>query len=65
MARMRSIPKAAEEMRAKDPDTCVSAIVLRSWVKKGVIPSVKTGKNFLIDMDNLETYLSGANGACG
>lgn len=57
MARMRSIPKAVEEIRKKDPETCVSESVLRRWVKSGTIPSVKTGKNFLVNLDALEAYM--------
>lgn len=57
MARMRSIPKAVEEIKAKDPETCVSESVLRRWVKSGAVPSVKTGKNFLVNLDALEAYL--------
>ena len=34
MARMRSLPKAAEELKAKDPETDVSYWVLRRWVKE-------------------------------
>ena len=26
MAKMRSIPKAVEEIREKDPETCISAV---------------------------------------
>lgn len=58
MARMRSIPKAVEEIKAKDADTCVSESVLRRWVKNGTIPSIKTGKNFLVNLDVLEAHLN-------
>ncbi len=33
--RMRSLPKAAEELRQNDPDTCVTLGVLRRLVKEG------------------------------
>ncbi len=59
MAKMRSLPKAVEEIRAKDPETCISVCVLRRWAKEGKVPTVKTGKNFLINMDALEAYMSG------
>lgn len=61
MARMRSIPKAVEEIRAKDPETCISMCVLRRWVKEGKVPSRKTGKNYLVNVDALETYMSGGD----
>lgn len=51
MARMRSLPKAAEELKMKDPGTCISLCVLRRWVKEKKIPSVRTGKNYLVNMD--------------
>lgn len=57
MAKMRSLPKAVEEIKAKDPDTCITLHVLRRWVKEGTVPSVKTGKNFLINLDALENYM--------
>lgn len=59
MARMRSLPKAAEELKAKDPETDVSYWVLRRWVKEKKIPSVKTGRNSLVDMDKLEAFMEG------
>lgn len=59
MAKMRSVPKAVEEIRAKDPETCISVCVLRRWVKEGKVPSRKTGKNYLVNMDALEAYMAG------
>lgn len=59
MARMRSLPKAAEELKMKDPGTCISLCVLRRWVKEKKIPSVRTGKNYLVNMDALETFMEG------
>ena len=67
MAKMRSIPKAVEEIRAKDPETCISLCVLRRRVKEGKVPSRKTGKNYLVNMDALEAYMAGggvANADC-
>ena len=63
MAKMRSIPKAVEEIRAKDPATCISVCVLRRWVKEGKVPTVKTGKNFLVNLDALEAYMAGGGPA--
>ena len=59
MARMRSLPKAVDELRERDPETCISLCVLRRWVKEGKVKSVKTGKNFLVNMDTLERYMEG------
>ena len=63
MAKMRSIPKAVEEIREKDPATCISVCVLRRWVKEGKVPSRKTGKNYLVNMDALEAYMAGGGAA--
>lgn len=63
MARMRSLPKAVDELRERDPETCISLCVLRRWVKEGKVKSVKTGKNFLVNMDNLEAYMAGGDSA--
>ncbi len=59
MARMRSLPKAAEELKEKDPGTDISYWILRRWVKERKIPSVQTGRNHLIDMDKLEAFMEG------
>lgn len=59
MATMRTIPKAAAELKKKDPDTPVSAAVLRRWVKAGKIPSVKAGAYPLLNMEALETFMEG------
>ena len=56
---MRGLPKAVGELRAKDPETCISVCVLRRWAKEGKVKSVKTGKNFLVNMDTLERYMEG------
>lgn len=58
MARIRTIPKAVEEIKAKDPGTCITLNALRQWVRQGLVPSAKAGKNSLVDMDNLEAFLS-------
>lgn len=55
---VRSIPKAVEYIRQRDPDSCISICVLRRWVKEGKVPAVKTGKNFLVNMDDLERFLA-------
>lgn len=52
MARMRSLPKAAEELKEKDPGTDISYWILRRWVKERKIPSVQTGRNRLIDIES-------------
>ncbi len=55
--RMRTIPKAAAEIREKDPKTHLTLTTLRRLVKTGVIPVVQAGKSPLINMNNLERYM--------
>lgn len=59
MAKIRTLPKAVEEYREKDPGSCITLNALRQWVKLGYIHSTRAGKNFLIDMDELDAFLSG------
>ena len=59
MPRMRTLPKALEELRKEDPGTSVTITQMRRWAKSGKIVTVKAGKNFLCDLDSLETFLSG------
>lgn len=60
MPRIRTIPKAVKEIQAKDPDTYITVARLRKWVKEGRIPTVPDNGTFaLIDLDQLEKFLSG------
>lgn len=61
MARIRTIPKAVEEIRAKDPGTCVNPTALRRWVKEGKVKSFNGGKSPLVDLDEVERMVSGAD----
>lgn len=61
MARIRTIPKAVEEIKAKDPGSCVTLNALRQWVRQGAIQSTKAGKNFLVDLDEVERMVAGAD----
>lgn len=58
-ARMRFVEQAIEELKRLDPDTPVSARMVRSLVKSGKIPSVPVGNGTrrLINLDALLEYL--------
>lgn len=56
---VRTIEKAVEELRKQDPDTPVTAYMLRRWIKSGVLPSVKSGNKYLVNMEILDQYLKG------
>lgn len=58
MAQLRTLPKAYDYYKTKDPDTALSKNYFRTLVKTGAIPSVKLGKNFLIDVETLEGYIN-------
>ena len=54
MQRLRTIDKAYDEIKARDPDTCLSRHMLRAMVNDGTIPSIKSGVRALIDLDVVE-----------
>lgn len=60
MIRMRTVNKAVEEIKAKDPETSISKNALHRWIKEGRIPAVRAGKKILVNLDALENYISGA-----
>ena len=60
MARIRTIPKAVEEIKAKDPGTSVSLTALRRWVKEGKIRYFDGGKSPLVDLDEVERMVTEA-----
>lgn len=57
--RMRTLPKAAEELKEKDPNTGLTYGTLRRWVKEGRIKSFDGGKCKLVDLDELERLVYG------
>ena len=59
MVTMRSIPKAVNECKSKDPETPVTATALRRWIKDGKVRSVTVGRTLLVNMESLEEFLSG------
>ena len=58
LPRMRTIPKAYEEVKAADPETSFTIRALRRLVKCGNIQSVRVGNKILINLDLLFDYLS-------
>lgn len=55
-------PETLEDMLTS-PDLVIKLLTalnaLRRWVKSGAVPSTKTGKNFLVDMDALSLFVAG------
>lgn len=61
MPRMRTIDQAIAWLIENDPGTALTKNGLRRLVISGQLPSVKVGQKYLIDLDVLESYLSGNN----
>lgn len=62
MATMRTIPKAVEEIKAKDPKTALTVLGLRRLVRTGELRAAKIGKRAFISMESLEAFLRGEGG---
>lgn len=58
LTRMRTIPKAFEEIKALDPNTDFTLRALRRMVKNGEIPTVQIASKKLINLDLLLEVLS-------
>lgn len=58
LQRMRTIPKAYEEIKALDPNTCISMRGLRKIIGSGDVPTVKISNKALVNLDLLIDYLS-------
>ena len=55
---LRSIKKAYEIVRAKDPETAITVHTIRTWCKEGKIKSLTAGNKILVDVDSLLEYIS-------
>ena len=57
MTKLRTINKAYDEIKARDPDTAVSRRMFRDVVRSGLIPSIARGNRSLVDVDVAESCL--------
>lgn len=55
---LRSIKKAYEIVKAKDPGSAITVHTIRTWCKEGKIKSLTSGNKILVDMDSLLEYIS-------
>ena len=55
---MRGIDQAFEFLISSDPECALTRTALRRLVVTGKIPSVRIGKKYLLDLDQLEQYLA-------
>lgn len=58
LPRMRTVHEAAEELRRMDEGTAVTEYHIRQLAINNVIPRVKAGKKYLINLDALIEYLA-------
>ena len=56
--RMRTVHEAAEELRRMDEGTAVTEYHIRQLAINNIIPRVKAGKKYLINLDALIEYLA-------
>ena len=60
MIRTRTIREAAAYFKETDPDTCLTETAIRTLLRTGAVPSARIGKKYLVPIEALEEYLSGA-----
>ena len=58
LPRMRTVKEAAAELKALDEHTAVTEYHIRQLVLSGVLPRIKAGKKYLINLDLLIEYLT-------
>lgn len=61
MLHPRTIREAAEWFRANDPGTALTKTAIRRLVRSGEVPSVRIGRKYLVNLEALESYLSGTD----
>ena len=57
--RMRTIDAAFEYVKEHDPETNLTKYALRQAVVSGALPTVKAGKKYLINLQDLEAWMQG------
>lgn len=60
MPRMRTIDQAHAWLTETDPGTAITKTGLRRLVTSGQLPSVRVGSKYLIELGQLEEFMSGA-----
>lgn len=57
MGKIRTLSKAIEELKIADPNCCLTLTSLRRLVRTDKIPYILAGNKYLIDLDEINTYL--------
>jgi len=63
MTKMRTLKEAIDHIKSVDPDTALTYHALRTMVLSGVIPHVSIGKKRLVNLNEIEQYLTGNSGS--
>lgn len=58
LPRIRLMREAYEEIKKNDPGTAITMNYIRKLIISETIPSMRAGSRYLINMDDLENYLS-------
>lgn len=61
MLHPRTIRAAAEWIRSHDPGSALTESAIRRLVRSGEVPSVRIGRKYLVNLEALESYLSGTD----
>lgn len=56
--RMRTIQEAARELRELDEHTAITPYHIRRLCLEGIIPTVKAGSKYLLNLDALLDYMA-------
>lgn len=57
--RMRTIKQAIAELKEADSSTAFTESALRRAITSGDIPHIRAGNKILVNLDTVESYLSG------
>lgn len=60
MLHTRTIREAAAWFKAQDPDTALTETAIRTLVRTGQVPSARVGNKYLVTIEALEAYITGA-----
>ena len=58
--RMRTLQAGYAEIKAQDPDTCLTEYALRQMLLDGTIPTVRVGSKRLFDVSTVWEYITPA-----
>ena len=61
---VRTIDTEFDEILKDDPNTAITRRGLRRAVTEGYIPSVRSGKKYLVTHENVLAYYSGLEKGC-